>query len=74
MSAFARATFNAKNYSAARPTFPKQLFDLVFRFHEHGTLNQASPGTLKEKARWDTAVDLGCGTGAPNDQASIIEV
>ena len=72
MSAYARATFNAKNYSAARPTLPKQIFDLVFRYHEYGALQQPSPGSLGGKVRWDTAVDLGCGTGTLTDRIERI--
>ncbi|OBZ78374.1 Trans-aconitate 3-methyltransferase [Grifola frondosa] len=52
MATFGKATFNAAKYASGRPTYPRQLFDFVFRFHER------APG-----ARWDTAVDLGCGTG-----------
>ena len=70
MATFAKATFKGKNYSVARPTYPKQLFDLVFRYHEHGTLGalasgqSGAPERLRAaKARWDLAVDLGCGTG-----------
>ncbi|PCH37184.1 S-adenosyl-L-methionine-dependent methyltransferase [Wolfiporia cocos MD-104 SS10] len=52
MATFAKTTFNEAKYAAARPTYPKQFYDSIFRFHER------APG-----ARWDTAVDLGCGTG-----------
>src|ERR1700753_2744167 len=52
MATFAKSTFNAARYASIRPTYPPQLFDLVFNFHG------AHPG-----ARWSTAVDLGCGTG-----------
>ncbi|KAF8120347.1 S-adenosyl-L-methionine-dependent methyltransferase [Boletus edulis] len=53
MATFGKATFNAVSYAASRPTYPRALFDYVFRFHGAG----AGGG------RWDTAVDLGCGTG-----------
>ncbi|KAI0929476.1 hypothetical protein AcV7_005320 [Taiwanofungus camphoratus] len=52
MATFAKSTFNAVRYAAARPTYPRQLFDFVFRFHERG-----------RGARWEQALDLGCGTG-----------
>ncbi|CCM01784.1 uncharacterized protein FIBRA_03851 [Fibroporia radiculosa] len=52
MATYAKTSFNAARYAAARPTYPRQLYDLLFRYHERG------PG-----ARWDTALDLGCGTG-----------
>lgn len=52
MATYTSATYNAARYAAIRPTYPKQLFDFVFRYHEGGT-----------KARWETAVDIGCGTG-----------
>lgn len=53
MTTFARATFNTASYASFRPTYPRQLFDYVFKYHERNKL-----------ARWNTAVDLGCGTGA----------
>lgn len=52
MATFANTTYNAARYAAIRPTYPKQLFDSIFRYHERG-----------QNARWVTAVDLGCGTG-----------
>lgn len=53
MATFAKTSFNTAIYATFRPTYPRQLFDFIFQHHErtHG-------------ARWDTAVDLGCGTGA----------
>lgn len=54
MATFSKATFNTAKYAAARPTYPRQLFDFIFQYHE-----RMAPGS----ARWDTAVDLGCGTG-----------
>ncbi|KAH0828843.1 hypothetical protein J3R83DRAFT_3313 [Lanmaoa asiatica] len=53
MATFGKSTFNAVSYAASRPTYPHALFDYVFRFH-------SASGVA---ARWDTAVDLGCGTG-----------
>jgi trans-aconitate 3-methyltransferase len=52
MATFGKTTFNAARYASFRPTYPRQLFDSVFRYHNE------KPG-----ARWDTALDLGCGTG-----------
>ncbi|KAJ8453570.1 hypothetical protein ONZ51_g13523 [Trametes cubensis] len=52
MATFSKATFNAAKYASSRPTYPRQLYDFVFQFH----------GRAKG-ARWDTAVDVGCGTG-----------
>ena len=54
MATFSKLPFNTAVYAAARPTYPRQLFDFVFRYH-----GEKSVG----KARWDVAVDLGCGTG-----------
>ncbi|KAF9481760.1 S-adenosyl-L-methionine-dependent methyltransferase [Pholiota conissans] len=55
MSTFARSTFNATIYSAARPTYPPQLFEYIFKYHRAG----ASPN----KASFERGVDVGCGTG-----------
>ncbi|KAI0826705.1 S-adenosyl-L-methionine-dependent methyltransferase [Trametes gibbosa] len=52
MATFGKATFNAAKYASSRPTYPRQLYDFVFKFHERTA-----------GARWDTAVDVGCGTG-----------
>ena len=49
MTTFGKATFNAVSYAASRPTYPRVLFDHVFRFH----------GADASGAQWDTAVDLG---------------
>jgi len=52
MATYAKTTYNAVRYAAARPTYPRQLFDFVFKYHERS-----------RQAKWDTAVDLGCGPG-----------
>jgi len=52
MATFGKTTFNTAIYAASRPTYPRQLFDFVFKYHERS-----------KGARWNTAVDLGCGTG-----------
>lgn len=64
MATFVKSSFNTAAYAASRPTYPRHLFDLVFRYHE------SPPGTRSGEAlksglrpRWDRAVDLGCGTG-----------
>jgi hypothetical protein len=59
MATFAKTTFDSARYALFRPTYPRQLFDAAFRYHEQ------SPG-----ARWDLAVDLGCGTGSPRKSRS----
>ena len=53
MATFSKASFDSARYAAARPTYPRQLFDAVLQYHAR------SPA-----AQWHTAVDLGCGTGA----------
>ncbi|TFK50481.1 hypothetical protein OE88DRAFT_1631414 [Heliocybe sulcata] len=52
MATFAKARFDFAVYAAARPTYPRQLFDFISAYH-----------AKNNAARWDTAVDLGCGTG-----------
>lgn len=52
MSTFARTGFNASAYSASRPNYPSKLFEYIFNYHKHSG-----------SARWERAVDLGCGTG-----------
>ncbi|KAF9653548.1 S-adenosyl-L-methionine-dependent methyltransferase [Thelephora ganbajun] len=52
MATFTKATFDSARYALFRPTYPRQLFDAAFRYHEQ-----------TRGARWDLAVDLGCGTG-----------
>ncbi|EPQ49742.1 S-adenosyl-L-methionine-dependent methyltransferase, partial [Gloeophyllum trabeum ATCC 11539] len=56
MATFAKASFNASLYAAWRPTYPRQLFEYIFKYHSNKLEGRPSP-------RWDTAVDLGCGTG-----------
>jgi len=55
MATFAKSTFNPAIYALARPTYPAELFDYVFAFHRQGS--------RLHPARWERAVDLGCGTG-----------
>ena len=52
MATFAKSTFNTAIYALTRPTYPPQLFDFIFKYHERTAA-----------ARWQTAIDLGCGTG-----------
>ncbi|KAF7356558.1 S-adenosyl-L-methionine-dependent methyltransferase [Mycena venus] len=57
MATFAKKTFDAARYAVSRPTYPRALFESVLTYHEQSL---SIPGT---SARWDHAVDLGCGTG-----------
>lgn len=69
MATFANAGFNTVLYAAARPTYPRQLFDLIFRFHEFGSSVVSGSNTgINEsgRAKYNVAVDLGCGTGRLN--------
>ncbi|TBU31471.1 S-adenosyl-L-methionine-dependent methyltransferase [Dichomitus squalens] len=52
MATFGKATFNAARYASSRPTYPRQLYDFIFKYHERA-----------KGARWDLAIDVGCGTG-----------
>lgn len=52
MSAFASSAFNTALYASMRPTYPCQLYEAIFDYHRQS-----------KSARWDVAVDLGCGTG-----------
>ena len=85
MATYARATYNAGRYAAARPTYPTALTDLVLTYHARGpaALNalrsrsdveslddlsnlvsiEAAKAVKDKAGAWDTAVDLGCGTG-----------
>ncbi|KAF8637041.1 hypothetical protein AX16_010896 [Volvariella volvacea WC 439] len=56
MSTFAKANFKALIYSATRPTYPRELFRFVYDYHQRR--NDPAKGL-----GWETAVDLGCGTG-----------
>lgn len=60
MSTFAKATYNVLAYSLTRPTYSNELFDYIFSFH-----------CQLPTAKWDRAVDLGCGTGAHLSFAKI---
>jgi len=57
MTTYAKSAFNSALYASFRPTYPRQLFDFVFKYHEQS-----------KNARWDTAVDLGCGPGMATTQ------
>ncbi|KAH6909801.1 S-adenosyl-L-methionine-dependent methyltransferase [Coprinopsis sp. MPI-PUGE-AT-0042] len=52
MATFAKSTFNVSVYASSRPTYPKQFFDHIFAYHQRAN-----------EARFEHAVDLGCGTG-----------
>jgi predicted TPR repeat methyltransferase len=53
MATFAKSSYDSAGYAAARPTYPRLLYDVVLQFHKKG----------QDSDRWDCAVDLGCGTG-----------
>ncbi|KAJ3899113.1 S-adenosyl-L-methionine-dependent methyltransferase [Lentinula edodes] len=80
MSTFAKSSFDAAVYAASRPTYPKALFQLIFNYHEKGaaafpgnssasTTNQG-PQSSTLRPRWNTAIDLGCGTGQATTELS----
>jgi trans-aconitate 3-methyltransferase len=52
MTTFSKVTFNVVRYASVRPTYPLQLYDLVFNYHNNHAETQ-----------WNIAIDLGCGTG-----------
>ncbi|EJT98765.1 S-adenosyl-L-methionine-dependent methyltransferase [Dacryopinax primogenitus] len=51
MAAFADKDFNAEQYQSYRPSYPDELYDTIYKYHEAGG------------AQWNLCVDLGCGTG-----------
>ncbi|KAH8103353.1 S-adenosyl-L-methionine-dependent methyltransferase [Cristinia sonorae] len=63
MATFGRASYDAARYASIRPTYPQELFRVVFDYHR---ANNPSP-------RWGTAVDLGCGTGQATRQCTPFE-
>ncbi len=68
MATFSKVGFNVEKYAIARPTYPRQLFDSIFRYHEQGAQGASEP-PMQGKPQWDVAVDLGCGTGEYNSSA-----
>ncbi|KAG2346401.1 hypothetical protein BDR05DRAFT_997390 [Suillus weaverae] len=52
MATFGKSSFDTAIYATHRPTYPRSLYDFIFQYHERN-----------KDARWDRAVDLGCGTG-----------
>ncbi|KAJ7694829.1 S-adenosyl-L-methionine-dependent methyltransferase [Mycena rosella] len=56
MSTFASSAYDSESYAASRPSYPRLLYDVVLQFHREGP----APETA---AKWERAVDLGCGTG-----------
>ncbi|GJJ12892.1 hypothetical protein Clacol_007138 [Clathrus columnatus] len=52
MATYSKTLFNAGNYSAFRPTYPRALYEFLYRYH------QSTPS-----AQWKRVVDLGCGPG-----------
>ncbi|KIK68537.1 hypothetical protein GYMLUDRAFT_237577 [Collybiopsis luxurians FD-317 M1] len=65
MATFAKTSFDAAVYAASRPTYPKALFQFIFNYHEQGPAALPVPSSQLSlsRPRWNTAVDLGCGTG-----------
>ncbi|KAF5339813.1 hypothetical protein D9611_009091 [Ephemerocybe angulata] len=55
MATFAKSSFNAAIYAAARPTYSPKLFEYIHEYYKNQPLGSS--------ARWDRAVDVGCGTG-----------
>ncbi|KAG2346405.1 hypothetical protein BDR05DRAFT_782459 [Suillus weaverae] len=52
MATFSKSSFDSVIYATFRPTYPRSLYNVIFQYHERN-----------KDARWDRAVDLGCGTG-----------
>lgn len=66
MATFAKTSFDTVIYAASRPTYPKALFELIHKYHQEGSAALPVEGKrppLKGRPRFDTAIDLGCGTG-----------
>ncbi|KAG2364203.1 hypothetical protein BDR07DRAFT_1471004 [Suillus spraguei] len=57
MATFGKSSFDAVIYATFRPTYPRSLYDSIYQYHER-----------KKGARWDRAVDPGCGTGQATDE------
>ncbi|KAL4079856.1 S-adenosyl-L-methionine-dependent methyltransferase [Scleroderma yunnanense] len=57
MATFSKASFNVASYASSRPKYPRSLYDFIFDFHKRSSRSSG------KSARWDRAVDLGCGTG-----------
>jgi len=60
MATFGKPTFNAAIYSSFRPSYPKALFLEIFEYHRNS-----------KHAKWDLAVDLGCGTGQATTEIQL---
>lgn len=56
VATFSRATFNAEGYSTGRPTYPAEVYEAVLQYYERARPEGSG-------ARYECAVDLGCGTG-----------
>ena len=69
---FARVTFNTATYAPFRPTYPRQLFDYVFKYHESsrklwddlrkGMLREEEDG--KEEVRIESPLAISLAKGA----------
>jgi len=70
MATFSSTSFDTNKYAEARPTYPLALFDFIFEYHEcgpdlvvDGKSAAETVSGISKAARWQLAVDLGCGTG-----------
>ncbi|KAG2052892.1 S-adenosyl-L-methionine-dependent methyltransferase [Suillus hirtellus] len=52
MATFTKSSFDSAIYATFRLTYPRLLFDFIFQYHK-----------CNNSARWNRAVDLGCGMG-----------
>ncbi|KAG2065614.1 hypothetical protein BDR04DRAFT_1130337 [Suillus decipiens] len=52
MATCGKSSFDTAMYATFRPTYPRSLYDFIFRYHERD-----------KGSRLDRAVNLGCGTG-----------
>lgn len=65
MATFSKTTFDTLSYASSRPTYPRSLYNYIFDFHRDRNRrpSQCVKTGVNANARWERAVDLGCGTG-----------
>ncbi|KAI5987857.1 S-adenosyl-L-methionine-dependent methyltransferase [Pisolithus albus] len=65
MATFSKTTFDTLSYASSRPTYPRSLYNHIFDFHRDRNRrpSQCMKMGVNTNARWERAVDLGCGTG-----------
>lgn len=65
MATFSKTTFDTLSYASSRPTYPRSLYNYIFDFHRDRDRcsSQCLKTGVNANARWERAVDLGCGTG-----------